>query len=426
MIQEFRKTQPRSHEITSVKLIEPTFFNLENGIPVYAIDAGTEDLIKLDLIFNAGSFYQSQPLLASLTNRCLQEGTPNYKAKAIAETVDFYGAHLRHATDKDDARLTLYCLGRHFEKLLPLVKEVALQAVFPAEEVNTIIDKSRQEYLVNMEKVKYVARMHFNGLIFGEKHPYATPLQEQDFEKLSPWLLSDFHKKHYAHLDFKIIVSGKLPGDIEDKINRHFGQHVVGDDYLEVAVPEPLKSENPKHIIHKENSLQSAIRVGKVLFTKRHPEYLKMKVVNTVLGGYFGSRLMTNIREDKGYTYGIGSMLTSMQHTGYFGIASEVGSDVREKALVEIFSEIEKLRADLVPEEELKLVKNYLLGTFLRSADGPFALSELVKSATDYNFGMDYYARFLETVKSITAKEIRDLAVKYLDPKSMTTLVVGK
>ncbi|MCF8365041.1 MAG: insulinase family protein [Bacteroidales bacterium] len=426
MIQEFRKTQPRSHEITSVNLIEPGFFNLDNGIPVYTIDAGTEDLIKLDLIFNAGSFFQSQPLLASLSNKCLQEGTTSYSAKAIAKTVDFYGAHLRHATDKDDARLTLYCLGRYFDKLLPLLSEVALQPVFPKEEVNTIIEKSRQEFVVNMEKVKYVARMHFNGLIFGENHPYATPVGEKHFDILNPYFLADFHKKHYAHMPFKIIVSGKLPGDIEDKINHYFGRHVVSNEYFEVAVPEPVKSDISEHLILKENTLQSAIRIGKILFNKHNPDYLKMKVVNTVLGGYFGSRLMTNIREDKGYTYGIGSMLTSMIHAGYFGIASEVGTDVREKAVIEIFSEIKKLRTDLVPDEELKLVKNYLLGSFLRSADGPFALSELVKSATDFGFGLDYYNGFLETVKSITAKEIRDLAVKYLDPATMTTLVVGK
>lgn len=426
MTQEFRKIQPLSHEITSLKLIEPDHFLLDNGISVYTIDAGTEDLIKLDLIFDAGYFYQTQALVASLTNKCLQEGTKSYSSQAIANNIDFYGAHLRHGTDKDDARITLYCLGRYFDSLLPVLAEVAFQPTFPGGEVNTIIAKSKQQYHVNMEKVKFVAHQKFSALIFGETHPYASSLNEDDYDKISRDNMVGFHARHYANSPFKIIVSGKLPKDINEKINSFFGKHSIMKNDLEITVPKATASENKEHKILKENSLQSALRIGKVLFNKHHPDFTKMKVVNTILGGYFGSRLMTNIREDKGYTYGIGSSVSSLKFGGSFAIASEVGADVREKAFVEIFKEIEKLRSDLVLEEELKLVKNYMLGSFLRSADGPFALSELVKSVVDYGFGMDYFDDFLSTIKNITAKEIRELAVKYLDPKSMITLVVGK
>jgi len=426
MTQEFRKIQPLSHEVSSLKLAEPDHFLLDNGIPVYTVDAGTEDLIKLDLIFDAGHFYQSQALVASFTNKCLQEGTTSFSSQAIANTIDFYGAHLRHATDKDDARVALYCLGKHFDNLLPLLAEVVFQPTFPEEEVNTIIEKSKQHYHVNMEKVKFVAQQKFGGLIFGQTHPYASLLNEGDYEKVAHHQMAEFHAKHYLDSPFKIIVSGKLPKDINKKINSFFGKHAIAKNNVGITIPEALASEKREHLILKENSLQSALRIGKVLFNKHHPDFIKMKVVNTILGGYFGSRLMTNIREDKGYTYGIGSMVTSLKHEGVFTIASEVGADVREKALVEVFKEIEKLRSDLVLDEELKLVKNYMLGSFLRSADGPFALSELVKSVVDYGFGMDYFDKVLATIKNITAKEIRDLSVKYLDPASMTTLVVGK
>jgi len=426
MKQEFRKIQPQSHEVSSLKLIEPGHFLLDNGIPVYTVDAGTEDLIKLDLIFDAGFFYQSQALVANFTNKCLQEGTASFTSQAIANTVDYYGAHLRQASDKDDARITLYCLGRHFDNLLPVLAEVAFQPTFPEEEVNTIIAKSKQQYHVNMEKVKFVAQQKFGGLIFGQSHPYASSLSEEDYDKVTRDHMAGFHAKHYLNSPFTILVSGKLPKDINEKVNSFFGKHAVVKNNIGLNVPEALASEKQEHIILKENSLQSALRIGKVLFNKQHPDFLKMKVVNTILGGYFGSRLMTNIREDKGYTYGIGSMMSSMKHGGAFAIASEVGNDVREKALIEVFKEIEKLRSDLVLDEELKLVKNYMLGSFLRSADGPFALSELVKSVIDYGFGLDYFDDYLATIKNITAKEIRDLAVKYLDPASMITLVVGK
>jgi len=426
MIQDFRTAQPQSHEITTLKLIEPGHFLLDNGTPVYTIAAGTEDLIKLDLVFNAGSFYQNQPLVSNLTNKCLPEGTSGFTSKAIAETVDFYGAYLRTATDKDDARISLYCLGKYFDKLLPVLSEVAFRPLFPDDEINTIIRKSKQEYLVNMEKVKFVAQINFNGLIFGQQHPYAMQLNEVAYDNLDRDQLSLFHNEFYAQRSFKIFVSGKLPENIKDQINHYFGQHLINESFQAKSIPDTKPSEQKFCLIPKEKALQSALRIGKVLFGKRHPDYIKMKVVSTILGGYFGSRLMTNIRENKGYTYGIGSSLTSLQHGGIFTIASEVGADVRKKAVDEIFEEIEKLRTSLVPENELNLVKNYLLGSFLRSADGPFALSELVKSVVDYNFGMDYFDQFLTTTKNITTNEIRELAVKYLDPASMITLVAGK
>ncbi len=426
MTQEFRKIQPRTHNIASLRLIEPRFARLDNGIPVYTIHAGTEDLIKLDLIFDAGAMYQSQPLLATLTNKCLREGSANYSSAAIAGTVDFYGAHLRNATGKDDARLSLYCLGKHLDLLLPMLGDVVLQPVFPQDEVNTIISKSKQEFRINMEKVKFIAQLHFNGLIFGQNHPYASPLSEGDYDRITSTHMAGFHQDFYAQRPFKMIISGRLPGNILQKVNRYFGQHPVAAGGGKTEIPAAIPSDKNMHIIPRENSLQSAIRTGKELFNKLHPDYQKMKVVNTILGGYFGSRLMTNIREDKGYTYGIGSMISSFRHSGLFFIAAEVGTEVREKAVQEIFKEIENLRTDLVPEEELGLVKNYMLGSFMRSADGPFALSELVKSAVDFDLTMDHYNTYLSTVKNITAKEIRDLAVKYLDPSTMITLVAGK
>jgi predicted Zn-dependent peptidase len=180
------------------------------------------------------------------------------------------------------------------------------------------------------------------------------------------------------------------------------------------------------HFTAKDDALQSALRIGKATINKKHHDFLPFMVVNTIFGGYFGSRLMTNIREDKGYTYGIGSGLASLNHAGMFFIASEVGNEVTGKAIEQIFIEIEKLRNEPVKEEELSLVKNYLLGTFLRSADGPFALADLFKATLDYGLDMSYYDTFLHTVKNITIKDIQDIAVKYLQPDSMIRLVVGK
>jgi predicted Zn-dependent peptidase len=186
------------------------------------------------------------------------------------------------------------------------------------------------------------------------------------------------------------------------------------------------RSEDWFHYFEKEDALQSAIRIGKPLFNRSHKDFTEMMVVNTILGGYFGSRLMNNIREDKGYTYGIGSAIASFNHSGYFFITSEVGADVTQNTLDEVNKEINILRDELVGQEELQLVRNYMIGSFMRSIDGPFALSDKYRILLDYNMNFDYYKNFIETVKTIEAERIMELAQIHFDPKSMYTIVAGK
>jgi predicted Zn-dependent peptidase len=210
-------------------------------------------------------------------------------------------------------------------------------------------------------------------------------------------------------------------------LNDHFG----GDDWRGTVNPTivvpPIQTDPEKeHLVHMDEALQSAIRVGKILFNKTHKDFQPLQILNTVFGGYFGSRLMSNIREDKGYTYGIGSGIVSLQNGGYFFISTEVGVDVCANALHEIYFEMDRLREELITKDELQLVKNYLLGTFLRSVDGPFAMAERFKGILQYNLGYDYFDKYIATIKAVSASELRDLANKYFDKNSMIELVVGK
>jgi predicted Zn-dependent peptidase len=181
-----------------------------------------------------------------------------------------------------------------------------------------------------------------------------------------------------------------------------------------------------QHFIRRKDALQAAIRIGKQLFNRTHNDFFGMQVLNTILGGYFGSRLMTNLREDKGYTYGIGSALISLQHSGSFFITGEVGADVAKQAAAEIYKEIDLLRNNLVPDEELNLVKSYMLGKFLRSVDGAFAMGDMFMSVMETGLDMSFYNRYTEVIRSITALELRDLAQRHLDPATFHELIVGK
>ncbi|MCY7291959.1 MAG: insulinase family protein, partial [Ferruginibacter sp.] len=170
--------------------------------------------------------------------------------------------------------------------------------------------------------------------------------------------------------------------------------------------------------------VQGAIRIARPFLNRHHPDFMKVSVLNTVFGGFFGSRLMSNIREDKGYTYGIHSYVQNHIHNSAWMISTEAGKDVCEATIEEIYKEMKLLREDLVDEEELMLVRNYLIGTILGDLDGPFQIMGRWKNLILNNLDGDYFYRSIETIKTISAEDLRDLAKKYLNPEDFYELVV--
>jgi zinc protease len=236
-----------------------------------------------------------------------------------------------------------------------------------------------------------------------------------------------FHKTYYRSSNCYIIASGMIGEEVIDLLNRYFGGNDWnGPDIINDTEFEEKTVTGLIRTVEKPDALQTALRVGKVLFNRTHPDFAGMHVLNTILGGYFGSRLMTNIREDKGYTYGIGSGLISLKHSGFFYISSEVGNEFADKAMDEIFNEINLLSNEPVSNEELSLVRNYLGGTFLRSVDGPFSLAERFKEMHEHDLTIDYYFNLLEKIQTITPDEIMELANRYLSVDSLYQLKVGK
>ncbi len=422
-----RKTAPEIQTIKKLDVIQPQKYLLKNNIPVYAINAGEQDIIKIELIFCAGSYYQPKKIVAQFTNRMLIEGTKTRSANEIADIFDFYGAFIQTDVEKDKAFVTLFCLNKHLSNVLPVFEDIIKNPVFPENEFSICIHNRKQQHIINTQKVNYVSRMKFPGLIFGENHPYGTSTETEDYNLLQRQNLIDFHKKYYSADSCKIIIAGKVNEEYYNLLDTHFGgndwilNHKIEDNSFITK-----SAEQKKHFILKEDALQSALRIGIMVVNKTHKDYMGLQILNTVLGGYFGSRLMTNIREDKGYTYGIGSAMISFIHSAYFFIASEVGANVCQKAIDEIYKELKLLRTELISENELNLVRNYMLGNLMRNADGPFALSDRFRGLLEYGLNEDYYASYMETINNITPVELRQLAQNYLHEDSMYELIVGK
>lgn len=426
-----RKRSPAFGTVEKIEMIRAAEQRLRNNIPVYSVNAGTQELIKIEFLFSAGMFQQSLPLQAAAVNTMLEEGTSKLNASEIADKVDYYGAFLETGVSQDSASVVLYTLNKHLRSTLPVVEQIIKDSVFPQHELETYIRNRRQKFHVNNQKVANIARKQFSELLFGAKHPYGKNVKEADFDKINRNHLNDFYSRFYRADNCKIILAGKVDDYVLGLLDDHFG----GNDWLNESKNDIISekkhisitsSTKREHLIVKDDALQSAIRIGKVLFNKTHPDFQSLQILNTIFGGYFGSRLMSNIREDKGYTYGIGSGMVSLQNSGYFFISTEIGVEVCQNAIHEIYFEMNRLREDLVEENELQLVKNYLLGKFLRSVDGPFAMAERFKGLMEYDLDYDYFDKYIATIKRISASELRDLANSYFDKNSMIELVVGK
>lgn len=422
-----RRQAPEFKTIDKINIQQAVEYTLDNGIKVYTIDSGSQELTKIEFVFKAGMYYQSQPLLASAANNLLETGTKHYTANELSDNIDFFGSFFECAVDQDYSTLALFSLNKYLDKSLHYVEDIIKNPIFPKDEFDIYISNKKQKHLVNSEKVNVLARRRFTELLFGENHPYGVTVKNEDFEKLSIESVIEFYKSFYHSGNCTIIASGKLSKDLVETLNQFFGKSSWG--HLQ-NIDEPKVSFNStqqqKHFIEKSDAIQSAVRVGRLMFNKRNPDYFKFQVLNTILGGYFGSRLMANIREDKGYTYGIGSGLASLVNGGFFYISTEVGTDVTKDTLKEIYKEIKLLREELVDADELETVRNYVLGQFLRSVDGPYALADKFKAIWEFGLDYDYFDNYFEAVKTITPQEIKNLANTYLQEKDLIELVVGK
>lgn len=422
---DLQRIQPPVFPVEKVVIPEAKSYFLNNGVPVYTIEAGTEEIMRLEFIFKAGQVKESIPLLASTCNMMLSEGSENYSSEELNGMLDYYGVFLNQYADKDSAGVVLFFPNKHIRKVIELSKEILYHPVFPYPELNSLMKKRFRWYLVNREKVQNLAIDKFFESLFGNDHPYGHQIVESDFENLTPSILSEFHTKYYTPENMTVVISGKIHNSTEELLNSYIGNIISGEKETGESV-KLIKSDKLKRVhISKPGMVQTAIRIGSASINKRHTDYPGLKILDSILGGYFGSRLMKNIREEKGYTYGISSSLSSLDLSGYKVISTEVGQKNCQKTIDEIHKEIKLLQNVLVKEDEMAIVRNYMSGEMVRMFDGPFALAESFRSVWEFGLDNSYYYRLAEKIKTIDSNEIIELARTYYNIEDLYEITVG-
>ncbi|MDP1727406.1 MAG: pitrilysin family protein [Bacteroidota bacterium] len=420
-----RNIAPQFHKVKDLHFPEYQKIEIKTGIDLYAIKAGTEPVIRLDLVFNAGLTRQLKKAESSFTAQMLSEGTSKKTASALADALDFYGAYFQTRSNADDAIASLYCLEKHLKSCLPIFIEALVDSIFPPKELDIIRKNSIQKLLVNEKKNNYLCRKVFYQKLLGAHHPYAGFSEKADLENLNLDDLKSFYKTNYlSGLKF-LILSGNFSeitlGYIHESIKTCLLQNSI-----EPRGGAAISTILGKHFVEKNDSVQSAIRIGKLSIERAHPDYRKLQLLNLIFGGYFGSRLMKNIREDKGLTYGIYSVLESFQQTSVWYIETEINTKNREQGLTEIYKELAAIRNEPIGAHELEVAKNYMLGSFLRSLDGPFSLADRLKIIIDFGLSKDYYAEFVHIINSMSPEALMAISNKYFSAENIVEVLVGK
>jgi len=422
-----RTKAPKFKLPDKISLPAPHEIKLPNGMPFAVINTGSADVLRFSIVFNAGTRYQQQILVAGTTLNMLAEGTHKYKSDKIAELLDFYGASVDVDIDRDWACVTVYSLVKHFEKALEIAEQIIKYPVFPQKELNIYKQNQKQQFIIGRQKVSTIAREAFISALFGNDHYYGVFADTDDYDKLKPEQLKHFHEKHYSSANAFAVASGKISETEINLISDYFGKSEWGNNQKNEPVQQKI-AELPAKFIHiaKKNCLQSAIRMGKVLFDKKHPDYCGMVFLNTVLGGYFGSRLMKNIREEKAYTYGISSNVVCMRDSGYFSISTEAGNEYVKQTIEEIKNEILRLQQQKIAKNELSLVKNYITGDMLRAIDGAWKIADVYIETQQVNENFERIEKMFDEILKITPERVMDLANKYLDLNTLTTVISGR
>lgn len=419
-----RTTAPKIKLPSKIDLIEIEKSKCQNGMKLYSFDACTEPVIILTIMLKAGRYFQAKEMLSGFTISLLKRGTKTMTANEIAEKLDFAGASLSFESGMFMVSVSLSCLKDKLEEVLPILTDILTECNFPEKEIALEKKNQIQNLKINYEKNNFIASITFNKAISGEYHPCGYAPNEKFINNITREDIIDFYENSFKLNKESYIV---LAGDVDKKaislIEKHIG-NIPLKKFKNKHIPfEPIKEK--EIFITKKDSVQSSIRIGMPFIEINHSDFIDFEIVNRLLGGFFGSRLMSNIREDKGYTYGIYSYISPFLGGSFFVIATDVGSQYKEATINEISFEINRLKKEAISKEELQMLKNYHKGRIMKSVDSALRYASVTNNYLSLGIEKDLTNDKLQAIENITPNRIMELANKYLDFDNMYKIVVG-
>jgi len=422
-----RTTPPESKPFHHIPFPKYTSRHLSNGIEVHFLPFGEVGVLEFQAIFRAGKNFLPIAGLGSYTTRMMQEGSQRYSSLQLSQQLDTYGAWINVEQEEEATAFKLATTTPNAPFTLPLLKEILLHPRFPAEEFDQMKQRGLHSARINFEKTTTHARRNFAHQLFGASHPYGLHTGPEEIEKLDLNQVIQYHEDWLFPANMSLAVVGKFEeAEIMSLMEEEFGQLKLSRTPIEEVREFPYTALNQggrRHI--SLGGMQSTVRLGHLTVKRSHPDYYRLAVVSTILGGYFGSRLMSNIREEKGYTYGIYAGIAAMKHEGVLIVQGDVGNEYVEATIKEVKKEMKRLQEEEIGEEELSLVKNYLLGKSISERESPFQMGDWLRFSLVNGISFEELDRRFEVIRKLKREEVPELASRYFNPEDMLEVVAG-
>ena len=419
-----RSIPPSFKPIQAIELPPVERYELSNGIKVISAGYSDQEIIKMELVFGSGYLYTELGGLSTLFSKLLLGGTAKKTSSQLIESFDQFGGFVEISQGLQHLTLTLHGLRRFLPEYLRSIIEILDECVFPEKELEIQKKISQQNLSLNQEKPTYLARMAFKKQVFGSSHPFGRDISANDIDLMNQEALVAFYNEYISGSSFKIFVSGKIEETDIQTLNQFFGHRTLKPHTVK-EVPPPDFSP-AKILLEKKENMQSTLRIGKPFPGRRHPDFFKLLVTNTTFGGYFGSRLMRNIREEKGFTYGISSSINPVGDGAYWVLGSDVVKQNTLETLSEISKELSLIKKTEVSINELETVKNYMCGSFAGSLTTPFEVMDRYKNLELFDLPADYYDLFVEHIHAVSPEDVMEMANKHWDEESFAEVIVGE
>ena len=404
----------------------PHQLTMPNGVPLYQLDGADKGVVRFDLLFKGGYAVQDKPLLAMFTNRMLREGAGELTAAEISHRLDYYGAWIDMYSSQNCNHIILYTMSKHLIPLLEVLEDMVKRPLFPQDNLDTIKNNNKSHFAINSRKVDIVSQRYFENSLWGSEHPLGHVVEEGDYDAITRNDILNYYSRYYGSRNCSMFISGTVNDEIVAALTRCFGNESWGCSTecatAQVALPSPTFG---RRNVSVPGTMQSAVKIGFMAMDAAHPDFFKFRFLTVLLGGYFGSRLMSNVREENGYTYHIAAELDTYGHRNAFMISSEAATGYVEPLIKEVYAELERLVNEPVDEEEIELVRNYIMGELCREYEGQSAKAEVFVNA--WLSGVDFASvnRYVDEIKSVTPAQLQSLAREYFKKENMIEIIAG-
>ncbi len=377
-------------------------------------------ICSLEIIFRSGSWFEKNPGVSFLTGKMILEGTNSKNGEEIALAFEYLGTHIEIQTTADDSRIRLFATQKHIDSSLALLREILFTPSFPKYEFEVIKNLKAEQIKMQLAKNTYFASSYFNQLLFGEDHPYGRYLKVNEIHERS---LSEIKK--FFQLEFQNDPKVVLCGDIDDNVIEKTALLLKIVNNNGQQMPHFKIRPNYDHqTIERSDSIQASLRLGTQTIQRGHPEIHKLTVANKLLGGFFGSRLMRKLREEKGLTYGVYSSLIHAQHASYWLISTEVKKDNTEHSLEIIHEIITELAQEFPSPTEIEMLKNFLKGKFLSSLNSILDVASIYTLLFVNDINIQFLTNYLKTIDTIRPRDISEMIQKYYLSPDKSSLFV--